>query len=174
LTPNDLAARHDAVRGSGEQLYRWYSHVVCRGVTAPSRAHERRHSGAKSAVERVWRRRRKCRALTCSRRGAVTYLCSTRTTTVTGAGSRARGGAWGYTLLSPAATLGAPIWRTAAGRWRGGRREVSRGQVAQLVEQRTENPRVGGSIPSLATPTTRLTRARASRANTRSYSCCPQ
>jgi hypothetical protein len=25
------------------------------------------------------------------------------------------------------------------------------GQVAQLVEQRTENPRVGGSIPSLAT-----------------------
>ncbi len=29
---------------------------------------------------------------------------------------------------------------------------VSRsGQVAQLVEQRTENPRVDGSIPSLAT-----------------------
>ena len=26
-----------------------------------------------------------------------------------------------------------------------------RGQVAQLVEQRTENPRVDGSIPSLAT-----------------------
>jgi hypothetical protein len=26
----------------------------------------------------------------------------------------------------------------------------ARGQVAQLVEQRTENPRVGGSIPSLA------------------------
>ena len=26
----------------------------------------------------------------------------------------------------------------------------SSGQVAQLVEQRTENPRVGGSIPSLA------------------------
>ena len=26
-----------------------------------------------------------------------------------------------------------------------------RGQVAQLVEQRTENPCVGGSIPSLAT-----------------------
>jgi hypothetical protein len=25
------------------------------------------------------------------------------------------------------------------------------GQVAQLVEQRTENPRVGGSTPSLAT-----------------------
>ncbi|CDI02762.1 conserved hypothetical protein [Candidatus Competibacter denitrificans Run_A_D11] len=25
------------------------------------------------------------------------------------------------------------------------------GQVAQLVEQRTENPRVDGSIPSLAT-----------------------
>ena len=28
------------------------------------------------------------------------------------------------------------------------------GQVAQLVEQGTENPRVGGSIPSLATPKT--------------------
>src|SRR5450759_3433404 len=28
------------------------------------------------------------------------------------------------------------------------------GQVAQLVEQRTENPRVGGSIPSLATTLT--------------------
>ena len=28
------------------------------------------------------------------------------------------------------------------------------GQVAQSVEQRTENPRVGGSIPSLATTLT--------------------
>jgi hypothetical protein len=28
---------------------------------------------------------------------------------------------------------------------------ISNGQVAQLVEQRTENPRVGGSIPPLAT-----------------------
>ena len=26
-----------------------------------------------------------------------------------------------------------------------------KGQIAQLVEQRTENPRVGGSIPPLAT-----------------------
>src|SRR6185295_4705883 len=32
------------------------------------------------------------------------------------------------------------------------------GQVAQLVEQRTENPRVGGSIPPLATTTTRARR----------------
>jgi hypothetical protein len=30
-------------------------------------------------------------------------------------------------------------------------RNNSVGQVAQLVEQRTENPRVGGSIPPLAT-----------------------
>jgi hypothetical protein len=30
-------------------------------------------------------------------------------------------------------------------------RAVFGGQVAQLVEQRTENPRVGGSIPPLAT-----------------------
>ncbi len=29
--------------------------------------------------------------------------------------------------------------------------QLSEGQVAQLVEQRTENPRVGGSIPPLAT-----------------------
>jgi hypothetical protein len=29
-------------------------------------------------------------------------------------------------------------------------RKATKGQVAQLVEQRTENPRVGGSIPSLA------------------------
>jgi hypothetical protein len=28
---------------------------------------------------------------------------------------------------------------------------ISYGQIAQLVEQRTENPRVGGSIPLLAT-----------------------
>ena len=28
---------------------------------------------------------------------------------------------------------------------------AAEGQVAQLVEQRTENPRVGGSNPSLAT-----------------------
>ena len=32
-----------------------------------------------------------------------------------------------------------------------GRSRDSHGQVAQLVEQGTENPRVGGSIPSLAT-----------------------
>ena len=30
-------------------------------------------------------------------------------------------------------------------------RPTLKGQIAQLVEQRTENPRVGGSIPSLAT-----------------------
>ncbi len=29
--------------------------------------------------------------------------------------------------------------------------DAARGQIAQLVEQRTENPRVGGSTPSLAT-----------------------
>ena len=29
--------------------------------------------------------------------------------------------------------------------------DAAHGQVAQLVEQRTENPRVGGSTPSLAT-----------------------
>jgi hypothetical protein len=33
------------------------------------------------------------------------------------------------------------------------------GQVAQLVEQRTENPRVGGSIPSLAMDLAGLPRA---------------
>ena len=30
-------------------------------------------------------------------------------------------------------------------------RHQTRAQVAQLVEQRTENPRVGGSIPPLGT-----------------------
>jgi hypothetical protein len=30
-------------------------------------------------------------------------------------------------------------------------RRTTRGSVAQLVEQRTENPRVGGSIPSRTT-----------------------
>jgi hypothetical protein len=30
-------------------------------------------------------------------------------------------------------------------------RSPEHGQVAQLVEQRTENPRVAGSIPALAT-----------------------
>ena len=34
---------------------------------------------------------------------------------------------------------------------------VPSGQVAQLVEQGTENPRVGGSIPSLATTLSELT-----------------
>jgi hypothetical protein len=34
-----------------------------------------------------------------------------------------------------------------------GRRWPERAQVAQLVEQRTENPRVGGSIPPLGTNT---------------------
>ena len=29
--------------------------------------------------------------------------------------------------------------------------DAAHGQIAQLVEQRTENPRVGGSTPSLAT-----------------------
>ena len=32
-----------------------------------------------------------------------------------------------------------------------GMNNLDYGQVAQLVEQRTENPRVGGSIPPLAT-----------------------
>jgi hypothetical protein len=35
--------------------------------------------------------------------------------------------------------------------WRLFNTRLFEGQVAQLVEQRTENPRVGGSIPSLAT-----------------------
>jgi hypothetical protein len=35
--------------------------------------------------------------------------------------------------------------------WAGLIRAPSGGQVAQLVEQRTENPRVGGSIPPLGT-----------------------
>ena len=30
---------------------------------------------------------------------------------------------------------------------------IENGDVAQLVEQRTENPCVGGSIPSITTPT---------------------
>ena len=38
-------------------------------------------------------------------------------------------------------------------RGRSNTRPPSGGQVAQLVEQRTENPRVGGSIPPLATMT---------------------
>jgi hypothetical protein len=33
----------------------------------------------------------------------------------------------------------------------GGSLKYKNGQVAQLVEQWTENPRVGGSIPSLTT-----------------------
>jgi hypothetical protein len=36
-------------------------------------------------------------------------------------------------------------------RWRGRRSTTAPGQVAQVVEQRTENPRVGGSTPPLAT-----------------------
>ena len=42
------------------------------------------------------------------------------------------------------------------------RREISvgRGWVAQLAEQWTENPRVGGSIPPLATPHRRNREAR--------------
>ena len=36
-------------------------------------------------------------------------------------------------------------------RFQSNRLAISNGQVAQLVEQRTENPRVGGSIPPLAT-----------------------
>jgi hypothetical protein len=35
-------------------------------------------------------------------------------------------------------------------------RRTSRAQVAQLVEQRTENPRVAGSIPALGTTHTKL------------------
>ncbi len=35
--------------------------------------------------------------------------------------------------------------------WESALANSKRGQVAQLVEQRTENPRVGGSIPPLAT-----------------------
>ncbi len=37
------------------------------------------------------------------------------------------------------------------------------GQVAQLVEQRTENPRVGGSIPPLATISNQYLRSNPTR-----------
>jgi hypothetical protein len=40
------------------------------------------------------------------------------------------------------------------------------GQVAQLVEQRTENPRVGGSIPSLAILSKSLARQSLANSNT--------
>ena len=46
------------------------------------------------------------------------------------------------------------------------------GPVAQLVEQRTENPRVGGSIPPWAIPQTRSPRPSAFiRPMSRAYSC---
>ena len=44
-----------------------------------------------------------------------------------------------------------PIRLDAAFAARCNTRPLYGGQVAQLVEQRTENPRVGGSIPPLAT-----------------------
>jgi hypothetical protein len=46
-------------------------------------------------------------------------------------------------------TCGSPSLRAIYRR--SGHRPRQHGQVAQLVEQRTENPRVGGSIPPLAT-----------------------
>ena len=56
----------------------------------------------------------------------------------------------GYTVSDSRATLVADL-PTQHGVPSSGRVEVGwSGQVAQLVEQRTENPRVGGSIPSLA------------------------
>ena len=45
------------------------------------------------------------------------------------------------------------------------------GQVAQLVEQRTENPRVGGSIPSLATIHLRHARTNAYSSRCRTSHC---
>ena len=52
----------------------------------------------------------------------------------------------GLTQISRAAVIrGLPLRPVPA------RTSASHGQVAQLVEQGTENPRVGGSIPSLAT-----------------------
>ena len=47
--------------------------------------------------------------------------------------------------------LARPGGLTAAPPSRSNTRPPSGGQVAQLVEQRIENPRVGGSIPPLAT-----------------------
>ena len=47
--------------------------------------------------------------------------------------------------------LDGPLWGRS-----NTRPSVSGGQVAQLVEQRTENPRVGGSIPPLATTPIRV------------------
>ena len=63
-----------------------------------------------------------------------------------GPGSAVPGNSW-----TPAAPdrLGELTLRRPA-RSNRGRSRVA-GQVAQLVEQRTENPRVGGSIPPLAT-----------------------
>ena len=52
---------------------------------------------------------------------------------------------------APARPLGASLTLPGA-LWLNSRSPA--GLVAQLVEQRTENPRVGGSIPSQATTTT--------------------
>ena len=52
------------------------------------------------------------------------------------------------TARRPVGSNSGPFSDPAVLSWMPGR---PHGQVAQLVEQRTENPRVGGSIPPLAT-----------------------
>ena len=47
-------------------------------------------------------------------------------------------------------------------KFRIGKEIVKYAQIAQSVEQRTENPRVGGSIPPLGTKQARLARGRPS------------
>ena len=57
----------------------------------------------------------------------------------------------GYTDPCCRATLGSrSVGPARCSALRAGMKVGWMGQVAQLVEQRTENPRVGGSIPSLA------------------------
>ena len=88
----------------------------------------------------------------------ATAICKLRASGLSGAdcgakglaGTKMRFGGWrGACPLRIKGLEGALLDARALGR--SNTRPSSGGQVAQLVEQRTENPRVGGSIPPLAT-----------------------
>ena len=111
----------------------------------------------------------------------ATMQCSARPTTLSGAppqsgenplseggeGGRRDGIAWEAKGRVPGHRLRASPYRKGqeyrplprldgSGTDRSNTRPTSGGQVAQLVEQRTENPRVGGSIPPLATTKSKI------------------
>ena len=154
-TPNEFGKAdllHSARLAKLRGLPGTQSALRARAVTAPSRSSMNGSTVGRAADDEVGGGDAKCRSSPGIWRGGnpldfAPLRFSTRSSVV-----RSRTGVRHYTLPSRSGYIrNADKWCSrAAARVAASQTSRLGGQVAQLVEQRTENPRVGGSIPSLA------------------------